>query len=438
MTRVSIFGLGYVGSVSAACLADSGHTVVGVDVSPEKIEAVAAGRSPIVEEGLDELMARGVDSGRIRTTTDVVDAITATDVSLICVGTPSNPNGSLDLSAVERVAENIGAALATKRDDHVVVVRSTMLPGSTEERVIPALERGAGRALGQGYTVCYNPEFLREGSSIRDFYHPPFTVIGGEDEAAAAAVADLYSATSAPVAIVATREAEMLKYVSNAFHALKIAFANEIGLLCKSEGIDSHKVMNLFGQDDKLNISRAYLRPGYAFGGSCLPKDLRALVHHSQRRDLASPILEAIIPSNNAHVDAAFDMIRATGAKRIGVLGLSFKAGTDDLRESPLVTLVERLIGKGYDVRVLDPNVSFASLHGANRAYIEREVPHVLSLMVDDLDALVSHAEVLVVGHGSPDFAAVMEKRRDDQKIIDLVRLPAADIDLEGYEGIAW
>jgi GDP-mannose 6-dehydrogenase len=438
MTRVSIFGLGYVGSVSAACLADSGHTVVGVDVSPEKIEAIGEGRSPIVEEGLDELMARGVASGRIRTTTDVAEAIAATDVSLICVGTPSNPNGSLDLRAVEHVAEDIGSALASKGDDHVVVVRSTMLPGSTEERVIPALERGAARRLGEGYTVCYNPEFLREGSSIRDFYNPPFTVIGGADEAAAAVVASLYSAANAPVAIVAIREAEMLKYVSNAFHGLKIAFANEIGLLCKAEGIDSHAVMDLFTRDDKLNISKAYLRPGFAFGGSCLPKDLRALVHHSQRRDLASPILKAIIRSNDAHVDAAFDMIRATGAKRIGLLGLSFKAGTDDLRESPLVTLVERLIGKGYDVRVLDPNVSFARLHGANRAYIEREVPHILSLMVDDVDALVEHADVLVVGHGTPEFAAVMGKRRNGQQIIDLVRLPAAEEALEGYEGIAW
>ncbi len=440
MTRVSIFGLGYVGSVSAACLADSGHEVIGVDVSEAKVEAIAAGRSPIVEEGLDDLMASGVSAGRIRTTTDVGEAVAHSDVSLICVGTPSNANGSLDLSAVERVAESIGHALGEKATDHVVVVRSTMLPGSTEDRVIPALEGRAGRPVGDGYSVCYNPEFLREGSSIRDFYHPPFTVIGSDHSAAAAAVAELYRATDAPVAVVAIREAEMLKYVSNAFHALKIAFANEIGLLCKADGIDSHEVMDLFCRDEKLNISRAYLRPGYAFGGSCLPKDLRALVHHSRTRDLASPLLQSIIPSNDAHIAAAYDLIRATGAKRVGMLGLSFKAGTDDLRESPLVTLVERLIGKGYDVRVLDPSVSFASIHGANRAYIEHEVPHIMSLMVTDLDELLDHAEVIVVGNGSPEFEAVAQRRRGDQQIIDLVRLPAEQVShlRDGYEGIAW
>jgi GDP-mannose 6-dehydrogenase len=425
--------------VSAACLADSGHEVIGVDVSEAKLEAIAAGRSPIVEEGLDELMSSGVGSGRIRTTTDVDEAIAGSDVSLICVGTPSRANGSLDISAVERVAESIGRALATKSGHHVVVVRSTMLPGSTEERVIPALERHSGRRVGDGYSVCYNPEFLREGSSIRDFHHPPFTVIGGDDEAAAAAVAELYRATTAPVEVVKIREAEMVKYVSNAFHALKIAFANEIGLICKAEGVDSHQVMDLFCRDDKLNISKAYLRPGFAFGGSCLPKDLRALVHHSRSRDLPSPVLQAILPSNEAHIAAAYDMVRATGAKRIGLLGLSFKAGTDDLRESPLVTLVERLIGKGYDVRVLDPSVSFASIHGANRAYIEREVPHILSLMVDDLDALLEHAEVVIVGNGSPEFEAVTERSRADQKIIDLVRLPMAHASApDAYEGIAW
>lgn len=438
MTRVSIFGLGYVGSVSAACLAEAGHSVIGVDVSAAKLEAIAAGRSPIVEKGLDELMARGVGAGRIRTTTDVDEAIEGSEVSLVCVGTPSNTNGSLDLSAVERVAESIGAAIATKRGHHVVVVRSTMLPGSTEERVIPAIERHAGRPVGEGYSVCYNPEFLREGSSIQDFHSPPYTVIGGADQAAASAVAELYSATNAPIVIVAMREAEMLKYVSNAFHALKIAFANEIGLLCKAEGVDSHNVMDLFCRDDKLNISKAYLRPGYAFGGSCLPKDLRALVHHSRRRDLPSPVLQSILPSNDAHVAAAYEMVRETGAKRIGLLGLSFKAGTDDLRESPLVALVERLIGRGYDVRVLDPSVSFASIHGANRAYIEKEVPHILSLMVDDLDALLAHAEVIVVGNGSPEFESVTERRRPDQMIIDLVRLSAARSGLEAYDGIAW
>lgn len=437
MTRVSIFGLGYVGSVSAACLADSGHEVIGVDVSAAKVDAIAGGRSPIVEEGLDELTARGVASGRLRATSDVDAAIANSDVSLICVGTPSHANGSLDLTAVERVAETIGRAMAAKDGYHVVVVRSTMLPGSTEERVVPQLERQIGRSAGDGYGVCYNPEFLREGSSIRDFHNPPYTVIGGSDEAATAVVAELYAATNAPVVTVPIREAEMLKYVSNAWHALKITFANEIGLLAKAQGIDSHRVMELFARDDKLNISKAYLRPGFAFGGSCLPKDLRALVHHGRQLDLESRVLEAIIPSNEHHIEVAYEMIRATGVKRIGLLGLSFKPGTDDLRESPLVTLVERLIGKGYDVRVLDPSVSFASIHGANRAYIEREIPHIVTLMVEDLGALLAHAEALVVGNHLPEFVRILEERRPDQHVIDLVRISAGP-DLDAYDGIAW
>ncbi len=436
MTRISIFGLGYVGSVSSACLAELGHEVVGVDLAESKVSAIAAGRSPIVEAGLDDLVARGVASGRLRATTDVHDAIAHSDVTMICVGTPSRDNGSLDLTYVERVATGIGEALARKDSYHVVVVRSTMLPGSTEDMVVPALQRQTG-VTGNRYGVCYNPEFLREGTSIRDFHQPPYTVIGGEDDRAMDAVADLYAATDAPVIRVSIREAEMLKYVSNAFHALKIGFANEIGLICKAQGIDSHRVMDVFCQDDKLNISRAYLRPGYAFGGSCLPKDLRALVHHSRQLDLASPVLEAILPSNEAHIDAAFDMVRRTGSKRIGILGLSFKPGTDDLRESPLVALVERLIGKGYEVRILDPNVSFASIHGANRAFIEREIPHIMSLMVDDLEALLEHAEVVVVGNHTPQFEEVLTARQSGQRVIDLVRI-TDDLEVGAYEGIAW
>jgi GDP-mannose 6-dehydrogenase len=436
VTRVSIFGLGYVGSVSAACLAAAGHDIIGVDVSPTKVESIASGRSPIVEEGLESLIAQQVRAGRLRATTDVADAIEHSEISLICVGTPSRDNGSLDLSAVERVSETIGAALAGVTRPHVIVVRSTMLPGSTEGVVVPALERSANRSVGDGLAVCYNPEFLREGSSLRDFSDPPYTIIGAEDEGAAELVAGLYRTTSAPVLTVAIREAEMLKYVSNAFHALKIAFANEIGLICKAHGIDSHRVMELFGRDTKLNISTAYLRPGYAFGGSCLPKDLRALVHRSRSLDLGSPVLEAIIPSNDSHIATAFEMIRRTGLKRVGFLGLSFKAGTDDLRESPLVTLVERLIGRGFDVRIMDPSVSFARIHGANRAFIEQEIPHIVSLMVDDPEILLDHAEVLVVGNGSNEFRSILE-RRPTQHVIDLVRLAEAD-GVARYDGIAW
>jgi GDP-mannose 6-dehydrogenase len=435
MTRISIFGLGYVGSVSSACLAAAGHDVIGVDLAEAKVRAIGRGESPIVEEGLSDLMAEVVASGRLRATTDVNEAIAASDVSLICVGTPSLANGSLDLGYVERVSDGIGRALAAKGTYHVVVVRSTMLPGSTEARVIPTLERHLG-PVGGSFSVCYNPEFLREGSSIRDFYAPPYTIVGGDEDRAVETVASIYSAANAPVLHVSIREAEMLKYVSNAFHALKIAFANEIGLICKAHGIDSHRVMELFGRDTKLNISTAYLRPGYAFGGSCLPKDLRALVHRSRSLDLGSPVLEAIIPSNDSHIATAFEMIRRTGLKRVGFLGLSFKAGTDDLRESPLVTLVERLIGRGFDVRIMDPSVSFARIHGANRAFIEHEIPHIVSLMVEDPEVLLDHAEVLVIGNGSDEFRSILE-RRPTQHVIDLVRLAEAD-GAARYDGIAW
>ncbi len=315
-----------------------------------KVDAINSGRSPIVEEGLDALMGRVVAEGRVRAITSVEEGVRSSDISLICVGTPSKANGGLDLNAVERVAESIGRALADKESYHVVVVRSTMLPGSTEELVIPLLEKYSTKRAGVDFGVCYNPEFLREGSSIRDFHRPPFTIIGGRDAAANEVLAELYEGVDAPVVSTSFRVAEMLKYTSNAYHALKIVFANEIGALCKEQGIDSHELMDLFCRDTKLNISSAYLKPGFAFGGSCLPKDLRAVLHHARRLDLNLPVLEAILPSNDRQVQTAYQLIQRTGKKRVGVLGLSFKAGTDDLRESPMVTLVERLIGRGYDV----------------------------------------------------------------------------------------
>lgn len=438
MTRISIFGLGYVGSVSAACLADRGATVLGVDVSDLKVEMINAGQSPIVEEGLADLVAAGVAAGRLSATSDVAAAIASTDMSLICVGTPSQGNGGLDLTAVERVAESIGLALRDKREPHVVIVRSTMLPGSTERLVIPALVRTSGRPLGDGRAVCYHPEFLREGSSIRDFRQPPFTIIGGTDATAMGAVAALYGGIAAPVVTTGYRVAEMLKYACNAYHALKITFANEIGRVCKEQGIDSHEVMDIFALDTKLNISAAYLRPGYAFGGSCLPKDLRALLHHAGRHDVEVPLLASLLPSNDRQVQAAYDLVVAGGERRIGVVGLSFKPGTDDLRESPLVTLVERLIGRGRDVRVHDPNVAIAKVHGANRAYIAQEIPHIVSIMTDSLDDLVATSEVIVLGNASPEAVEAAAAARPGQRVIDLARaLPEAAG--EGrYEGLAW
>jgi GDP-mannose 6-dehydrogenase len=436
LTRLSIFGLGYVGAVTSACLADRGVDVIGVDVADVKVDAINAGQSPIVEEGLAELVSRVVGDGRLRATTDGHRAVLESDLSLICVGTPSNPNGSLDLSAVTRVAESIGAALRDKGAWHTVVVRSTMLPGSTDGIVVPALESAAGLRAGVDFGVCYNPEFLREGSSIRDFHNPPFTIIGGASQRANQEVAELYAGIPADVVQTTTATAEMVKYVCNAFHALKVAFANEIGVTAKAHGVDSHEVMEIFARDHKLNISPAYLRPGYAFGGSCLPKDLRALVHAARRSDLEVPVLSAILPSNEEHIARGFALVRDAGVRRVGVLGLSFKAGTDDLRESPLVALVERLIGRGYQVCVYDPNVSFANLHGTNRAYIEREIPHIVSLMTDSPEQLLDHSELIVVGNSDPALARVLEAVRPDQVVVDLVR--AAGSPSANYRGIAW
>jgi GDP-mannose 6-dehydrogenase len=438
MTRVSVFGLGYVGAVSVACLADRGHSVIGVDVNPAKVDLIGSGRSPIVEAGLEALLRKGVDEGRIRATTDTALAIQESDVSLVCVGTPSNPNGSLDLTYVQRVSEEIGTALAGKEGYHVVVARSTMLPGSTGSTVIPALEEHSGKRLGPDFGVCFNPEFLREGTSIADFDDPPFTVIGADDERARSALAALYAGIEAPLVNVSLREAEMVKYACNAFHGLKVTFANEIGNLCKQQGIDSHAVMDLFCRDAKLNLSPYYLKPGFAFGGSCLPKDLRALLYHGRQLDTRTPTLESILPSNERQIDIAYQLVRRTGCRRIGVLGFSFKAGTDDLRESPMVALIEMLIGKGYTVEVYDRNVSLANLHGANRAYIEQEIPHIAQLMRESMQEVVEGSELLVIGNKAPEFKDALAAVRDDQIILDLVRISETPPDNPNYVGLCW
>jgi GDP-mannose 6-dehydrogenase len=437
--RISVFGLGYVGSVSAGCLAALGHEVVGVDVNPVKVDMINAGQSPVIEAELDALIAAGVESGRLRAGTSAGEAIAASDVSFVCVGTPSDSNGDLNLAYVERVCQEIGEALATSGDYHVVVVRSTMLPGSTDECVIPILESASGRQAGRNFGVSYNPEFLREGTAIYDFQHPPFTLVGQYDHRGAEIAADLYGGVDAPLLIVPLKVAEMVKYANNAFHALKVTFANEIGNICKEQGIDSHQVMDIFCRDDKLNLSSHYLRPGFAFGGSCLPKDLRALLYRAHRLDLRLPVLEAILPSNELQVRRGFELIRRTGCKEVGVLGFSFKAGTDDLRESPLVELIETLIGKGYQVKVYDRNVSLARLHGANRAYIEREIPHIASLMCDSMEEVVSESELIVVGNEAPEFRQVLDRVRQDQVVVDLVRLWNDIDELDArYEGICW
>jgi GDP-mannose 6-dehydrogenase len=438
-TSISVFGLGYVGCVSAACFAKEGHAVTGVDVNPAKVDMINAGKATIVEAGIGELVAEMAQSGRLRATTSVEEAVRDTAVSLVCVGTPSRANGSLDLSYVERVSEQIGAALRNKPGRHVVVIRSTVLPGTIHDVVVPALERTSGKKAGTDFGVCGNPEFLREGTSIRDFYDPPFTLVGADDPETGKVVAALYQGIEAPVHIIPVRTAEMVKYSCNCFHGLKVAFANEIGNICKAVGVDSHEVMRIFCEDRKLNISPYYLRPGYAFGGSCLPKDLRATVYNARAHDVPVPVLEATLESYRLQIEKAFNMVMATGKKRVGVLGLSFKAGTDDLRESPMVSLIERLIGKGTQLAIYDPYVTSSRLMGANREYIEREIPHIWELMRGSIREVLDASDAVIIGNSAGEFREIQGHLRTDQPVVDLVRaFGPRTSDGDSYQGICW
>ena len=437
--RVSVFGLGYVGSVSAANFSADGHEVVGVDVHTEKVRAINEGRSPIVEPGLGELLAEGTAAGRLRATTSTEEAVRDTELSLICVGTPSRKNGSLDLSYLVRVAEQIGSALKNKPDYHVVVVRSTVLPGTTHDKVIPALEASSGKKYGEGFGVAVNPEFLREGTALKDFRQPPLTLVGHNHAADAAPTKALYDHIDAPLFSTSIRVAEMMKYTSNTWHAVKVVFANEIGNLCKRVGIDSHEVMEIFCKDDKLNLSPYYLKPGFAFGGSCLPKDVRALQYRAKEVDLEMPMINSVLNSNRLQVQHAIDQIVETGKKKIGLLGFSFKAGTDDLRESPLVILAEALLGKGYEICIYDKNVSLARLVGANKQYIEEQIPHLSRHLCQSTDDVIEKSEVIVVGNGSAEFSEAVTRCRPDQTVIDLVRIPLDFSKVHArYDGICW
>jgi GDP-mannose 6-dehydrogenase len=437
--RISVFGLGYVGSVSAACFARDGFDVMGVDVNPAKVDLINRGIPTVVEEGIADVTRAAHESGRLSATTDAREAVEASDVSLICVGTPSLPNGYLDTSFLERVSRDIGAALRSKQGPHTVVIRSTMLPGTAEDCLVPAIREASGRGDSNDLVVCVNPEFLREGSSIRDFYEPAFTLIGAATPAEAERLTPLYQRVNAPIRITTIRVAEFVKYVSNMFHALKVTFANEVGNVCKAMGIDSHEVMDIVCADRKLNISPAYLRPGFAFGGSCLPKDVRALAYQAQRLDVPTPVLAALIPSNQRQIDHAFDMIMRHRPRRIGVLGLSFKTGTDDLRESALVALIERLIGKGKVVSVFDQLVSESTIVGANREYVEGEIPHIWSLLRPSAAEVVKDADVIVVGSTAAACTSALQRVAPGQVVIDLVRVAPGLVNPEGsYEGICW
>lgn len=436
--RISVMGLGYVGCVSAACLANGGHEVVGVDVNPLKVDLIRSGAAPIIEEGIGEIIRANVTKGSLRVTTDAGAAIAETDISVVCVGTPSKPNGSLELSYIEKVCAEIGAAIGAKDERHLVVIRSTILPGTMRKVVIPAIEGKSGLTAGSGFGICFNPEFLREGTSVEDYYNPPKIVVGSEAHDDAVRVREMYSGIEAPTILTSLEVAEMVKYVDNSFHALKVTFANEIGNICKELGIDSHAVMDIFCSDRKLNLSPYYLKPGFAFGGSCLPKDLRALTYKANALDLKSPVLASILESNEYQIRRGLQMILDKGKKNVGVLGFSFKAGTDDLRESPIVMLIESLIGKGYKLKVYDTNVNLAKLFGANKEYIEKHIEHISSLMTTSVEELVSFADIIVIGNKSDEFKKVLTMLTERHDVIDLVRIEKDVKTKARYEGLCW
>lgn len=436
--RISIFGLGYVGTVSAGCLASQGHEVIGVDPLRAKVDLINAGQSPIIESEIGEIIAEVVRAGGLRATTDEKAAIDQSELSFVCVGTPSQINGNLDLTYIRRVCEMIGQALRDKQGRHTIVIRSTILPGTMRKIVIPTLEEHSGRKAGLDFGVCNNPEFLREGSAVKDFHCPPKTVIGQFDHASGELLSSLYAKIDAPLIRTDLETAEMVKYVDNSWHALKIGFANEIGNLCKAVSVDSHEVMNIFCQDRKLNISTSYLRPGFAFGGSCLPKDLRALAYTAKLHDLELPILRSVLPSNDLQIARGMQIITDKAQKKIGILGMSFKEGTDDLRESPMIEIIERLIGKGYELRIFDRNVSLASLVGANRDFILNRIPHISRLMAQTIAEVLEHAHTIVIGNMDPAFAAVPSQLKENQYLVDFARVVNQRTGENRYEGICW
>ncbi|UJP07542.1 MAG: UDP-glucose/GDP-mannose dehydrogenase family protein [Nitrosomonas sp.] len=435
--KISIFGLGYVGTVSAGCLATDGHSVIGVDPNKTKVDLINQGVSPIVEKDIGEMIAAAAKNNVLRATLDVRDAVINSDISLVCVGTPSQLNGNLDLSHVRKVCEQIGAALKEKSAFHVVVARSTMLPGSMRTVVIPALESYSGKKAGVDFGVCNNPEFLREGTAVFDYYNPPKTVIGETDSKAGELLMQLYAKMTAPLIRTEVETAEMVKYADNTWHAVKVAFANEIGNLSKAEGIDGHKVMEIFCQDTKLNLSPYYMKPGFAFGGSCLPKDVRALMYKGKSLDMDLPLINAILPSNQRQIEKGIKMIVEKGNKKIGILGFSFKAGTDDLRESPLVEVIEYLIGKGYELKLYDKNVNLAALTGANQDYILNHIPHISKLMASSMEEVLNFAQTIVIGNGAAEFRNVPGEIKSGQVVVDLVRI-VPKLSGEQYDGICW
>jgi len=435
--KVSVFGMGYVGCVTACCMAEAGHRVIGVELVPEKVETLRSGAVPFVEPGLSELASAQVAQGRLTATTDTREGVLGSDISLVCVGTPSLPTGQLDLSAVEAVCQQIGDALRQKRTRHVVVIRCTVLPG-TAERCAEIIARASGKTSPDDFAVLSNPEFLREGSALRDFKNPPFTVIGAEGPEDAQQVSRLYERVDAPLVLTDLATAQMVKYACNLFHATKVVFANELGRISRALGVDSHRVMEIFCLDNKLNLSASYLKPGFAYGGSCLPKDLKAILAVCRENHVAVPMLEGVPDSNRQQIELGIQMVLETGKETIGVLGFSFKPNTDDLRESPHVALVEALIGKGKSVRVYDHNIQLSRLMGANRRFIDQAIPHVVELLADDIDEILESCDCIVIANNDPEYASVLERLEPRHIVVDLVRIARDRATDRGYQGLSW
>ncbi len=433
--KISIFGLGYVGCVSLACLSENGHKAIGVDVIPHKNNLINEGKATIIEKDIDELIESNWKKGRISSTLDFKEAVMQSEISIICVGTPSDVNGHLNLNAIYETAEQIGKALSRKDDFHIVVIRSTVLPG-TNKKVGEIIAENSGKKRNEGFAIVSNPEFLREGSAVKDYYNPPVTVIGTDSDIASKKIVEMYDGINTPIAETSIEIAELIKYVNNSFHALKVSFANEVGNICKKMNIDSHELMNLFCMDKQLNLSSYYLKPGFAFGGSCLPKDLKAFKTMAHDFYLESPVLNSILESNENQKNQALKLVLDRNARNIGILGLSFKKGTDDLRHSPIVELAETLLGKGFSILIYDKNVNISKLSGTNKVYIDKHIPHLSELISDDLDKVIGNSETVIISHDEPEFKQINTKY-PDKHFIDLVKIKD-NVNTENYEGICW
>jgi len=434
--KISIFGLGYVGCVSLGCLAKNGHYVIGVDTNPTKVEQINSGKATIIEKDVDTIIAAQRSAGHISATTDNQLAVNGSDISIIAVGTPSTDKGHLNLQYIFKVAENIGEALQYKDTFHIIVIRSTIMPG-TCDKFAAIVEKISGKKRNGDFAIVDNPEFLREGTAVQDYYNPPLTLIGSDNLTAAEKVAELYRQLPGEIIITDLKIAEIMKYINNTYHALKISFSNEIGNICSELGIDSHKVMDIFFKDKQLNISPYYFKPGFAYGGSCLPKDLKGLQTLAHDLYIDVPVIDGINKTNDFQIQRAIKLIYKYWDKKLGFLGLSFKAGTDDLRNSPTVSIIEALLGKGCDIVIYDNNINMAMLTGTNKEYIDSRIPHLSNLLVSDPSELINDCDIIVINTKEPEFVKLVSDI-DNKVIIDFVRLNEAIISKNNYIGINW